>query len=269
MTSTKQGSPVLPKRAEDLIKEWKKLYDNFDDSSPPDKKESKEFKEFREKQAFLMRISRANSWLRRAQQMETNVKATDKELDTQILFLWIGFNALYGRDPRKNLGSKKEIEKYFKNLLKCPGEPKDSIYKIINGVLKENIDSLRKNIFVSRNFWNREMGINRERDIRFPGWKTNVTQEILCCVFQRLYVLRNQLMHGASTSGKTRNKDQLIDGAEIMHYLLPIFIEFMLRSPENKWKEWGEIWYPKALGVGIEDELYTSSNAPKNYRIES
>lgn len=253
---------MLPKRAEELDKIREKLQEEFDKNPPSDKKE------FKEKESFLLRFRRAISWLGRAQQMEKDAKSTDKELDTQFIFLWIGFNALYAREPQKNLGSMLEMEKYFQDLLKCPGEPKDNIYKIINGVLKEKFDSLRKNIFVSRDFWNKEMGIDRDRDKPFPGWKISVTKEILCCVFQRLYVLRNQLMHGASTSGKTRNKDQLIDGAEIMHYLLPVFIEIMLKSPEDKWKKWGKIWYPRALGVGNEGELYTSSNAPKNYRVE-
>lgn len=259
-TFSDQENTILPKRAGELDEIRKKLQEEFDKNPPSDERKCKE------KESFLLRLRRAISWLGRAQQIEKDVKSTDKELDTQFIFLFISFNALYGREPKKSLGSKKEIEKYFENLLKCNEKPKDSIYKIISGVLKENFDSLRNNIFVSRNFWNKEMGIDRERDIPFPGWKTKFTKEILCCVFQRLYVLRNQLMHGASTWGKTGNKDQLIDGAEIMHYLLPIFIEIMLKIPEDKWKEWGEIWYPRALGVGNDGELYTSSNAPKNYR---
>ena len=272
MTSINQECPMPPKRAEDLDKIRKKLQEEFDNNHnpPPDKKESEKFKEFKEKESFLLRHRRAISWLNRAQKMEKDEKSTDKELDTQFIFLWIGFNALYAREPKKDLGGMAEMEKYFDNLLKCPEKPKDNIYKIINCVLKENIKSLQENKYISKDHWNMAMDRRKEKeDIQFPGWKINVTQEILRCVFQRLYVLRNQLMHGASTWGKTDNKDQLIHGAKVMHYLLPIFIEFMLKSPKNKWKAWGEIWYPRVDDVGVEGKLLKSADAPRHYRVES
>lgn len=270
MTSINQESAMHPKRVEELDKIRENLQKEFDKTPPPDKKEFEKFKEFKEKEAFLLRLRRAISWLDRAQQMERNVKSKDKELDTQFLFLWIGFNALYARDPQEDLGAIKEMRQYFKNFLDCPEKPKDNIYKIINGNLKEKIDRLRKNKYISKNFWNREMGRYKEweRDIRFPGWKIKFTKGILCCVFQRLYVLRNQLMHGASTWGKTDNKDQLIYGAKVMHCLLPVFIEFMLKSPQNKWKVWGEIWYPRVDDVGVEGKLHKSIDAPKDYRVK-
>lgn len=264
MTSIDQESPMLPKRAEELDKIRKKLQEEFDKNPPPDKKE------FKEKEAFLLGLRRGISWLDRAQQMKRDVKSADKELDTQVIFLWIGFNALYARDPQEDFGAIKEMEKYFENLLNCSEKPKDNIYKIINGVLKEKIDRLKKNKYISRNFWNWVMGRYKEweRDIQFRVWKIQSTKRILRCVFQRLYVLRNQLMHGASTWVKTENKDQLIYGAEVMHYLLPIFIEIMLRIPENEWEKWGKIWYPRVDNVSNEGKLRKSRNAPNNYRAE-
>ena len=262
MKPKNQESPMPSKRAEELDKIRKKLQEEFD-KNPPDEKE------YKEKEAFLLRLRRGISWLSRAQQMERDVKNTDKELDTQVIFLWIGFNALYARDPQEDIGGMKEMEKYFENLLNCPEKPIDNIYKIISGVLKEEFDRLRKNKYISREFWNSEMGRYREweRDIRFPAWKIKFTKRILRCVFQRLYVLRNQLMHGASTWGKTENIDQLIHGAKVMHYLLPVFIEIMLRIPENEWEKWGKIWYPRVDDVSNEGKLYNSQNAPNNHRV--
>ena len=71
-------------------------------------------------------------------------------------------------------------------------------------------------------------------------------------------------MHGASTLGKTHSKDHLIDGAEIMHCLFPVFIDIMLKTSEDKWDIWGRVWYPRVLGVGIEEELYTNRDVPEN-----
>ena len=48
--------------------------------------------------------------------------------------------------------------------------------------------------------------------------------EVLSYVFDRLYVLRNQLLHGSSTWHGRLNRPQLKDGNKIMKDLVPIFI---------------------------------------------
>ena len=253
VTSIHQERPVSPERSETLKEEWKKLRDGFENSRPSNKKE------FEEKQAFLLRLRRAISWLGRAQQMERDVEGTDKDLDTQFIFLWIGFNALYARDPNEYSYrlAEDQIEKYFRNL--CSEDAKCRIYKAIDGnISKEKIRSLSNNEFVSRDFWGKEMGIYREeKDRPLPEPLSELkTYNILCCVFQRLYVLRNQLMHGGATWDGKLNKGQLLDGIKIMHWLLPVFIEIMLENPEGKWGQWGKIWYPRVKNVGIEGDPY-------------
>lgn len=272
MTSNNEES-TSPKRAKELEKEWKKLHDNFEEVF---KEKWKEFhederyndipekKKFKEMQSFLMHLRRAISWLDRAQQMEKDEKEIDKDLAPQFIFLWIAFNALYGRDPhrfirnrvrlRRSSGSKYEkaqaekddFKQYFNNF---KNNAKDNIYKAMNNVSKAII-SLSENDFVGENFWNFHHDIEkkyvlRKSDDPVPPLSKQNMHEVLYSVFQRLYVLRNQLMHGASTWDGHLNKDQLIDGTEIMHQLLPVFIDIMLKTPENKWNRWGRVWYPR------------------------
>lgn len=211
-------------------------------------------KEFEENVSFLLC---ANSWLKRAQQVEGGLEGIDKDINTQFIFLWIGFNAIYAGDPHKNLSQREEIEEYFGNLLKCNEEAKDRVYNIIDSnTLKEKIESLRKDISVLRDFLNKEASRSVGKDIPFLGWNREFTENILCYIFQHFCVLRNQLVHGYDTWDCELKKKQLSDNTKIMHQILPVFIKIMLEIPEKEWTKWGKIKYPRVFGVGIEGEPY-------------
>jgi hypothetical protein len=64
--------------------------------------------------------------------------------------------------------------------------------------------------------------------------------QILVNLFDRLYVLRNQLMHGGSTWDSDVNRSQVKNGADILTALIPQFVDFML---DNDNKDWGGIYY--------------------------
>jgi hypothetical protein len=54
-------------------------------------------------------------------------------------------------------------------------------------------------------------------------------------------VLRNQLVHGGATWNSSINRDQVRDGAAVIGWLLPIFIDIMMDNPQQ---EWGPVAYP-------------------------
>ena len=64
---------------------------------------------------------------------------------------------------------------------------------------------------------------------------------VLGIVFDRLYVLRNQLVHGGATWNSRANRSQVKDGANIMSAVVPVFVELMLDQPDV---DFGEILYP-------------------------
>lgn len=64
---------------------------------------------------------------------------------------------------------------------------------------------------------------------------------VLSFVFDRLYVLRNQLVHGGSTWNSGVNRAQVRDGAAILAFLLPVFVDLMMDNPG---KDWGKPFYP-------------------------
>ena len=67
------------------------------------------------------------------------------------------------------------------------------------------------------------------------------TTFILRRVFDRLYVLRNQLMHSCATRDGSLNRRQVEDGAAILGVLVPIFLGMMADRPEE---DWGKISFP-------------------------
>lgn len=67
------------------------------------------------------------------------------------------------------------------------------------------------------------------------------TRVVLSILFDRLYVLRNQLFHGGATWNSGVNRRQVQDGAQIMAFLVPHFIELMMDDPDAGW---GPPYYP-------------------------
>jgi hypothetical protein len=66
-------------------------------------------------------------------------------------------------------------------------------------------------------------------------------ESLLEVVLDRLYTLRNQLMHGGATFKSDVNRSQVKDGNNMLKLLVPLVIEIMLLHPEENW---GEIYYP-------------------------
>ncbi len=70
---------------------------------------------------------------------------------------------------------------------------------------------------------------------------TQETSLILTLIFDRLYVLRNQILHGGATWNSSVNRAQVRDGAAIMGFLIPLFVKVMMDHPNQPW---GANYYP-------------------------
>ena len=66
---------------------------------------------------------------------------------------------------------------------------------------------------------------------------------ILSELFDRLYVLRNQLVHGGATWKGSVNRPQVRYGARIMAFLVPRFASLMM-SESNHRIDWGPPRFP-------------------------
>lgn len=189
-----------------------------DKTSPPEKKKT-----------FL---KCATSWWDIAKQLKEGREKINKDVNTQLIFLWISFNAIYARNEG-NYSEKERIRQYFEKLLEC-NEVKSTIYNAINNDTLKDIEFLYE-----------ELGIT------FPGWNIESTKDILCDIFQHLCELRGRLVHGYEVWDSENKKMQLGYKIKIMHQILPVLIDIMLKIPKKEWKEWDKIWYPRVLGARI------------------
>jgi hypothetical protein len=193
-------------------------------------------------QSVDLRVHRALSWLKRAEQ-ETD------DHDSAFVFYWIGFNAAYAADVRELEGERLRIDEFFRKLTSL--DDAQRIYDAIWETFSQAIRSLLDNRFVFDAFWKHQNRVPGHADWhkRFKDSKertsralaTRDTHAILATLFDRLYVLRNQLVHGGATWSGARNRNQVRDGARIMAVLVPVFIDIIMDNPEV---DWGEPHYP-------------------------
>ncbi len=185
-----------------------------------------------------LRMRRAVSWLERAEQEKD-------DLDAAFIFYWISFNAAYATDLdfAESESERSRFSKYFQRVI--PLDKDRLIYNAVWNRFTGPIRLLMDNQFVFDPFWkyqNRVLGFADWKQ-RFESSQSRIrgalarqdTGMILDTLFDRLYVLRNQLIHGGATWRSSRNRDQVQDGARIMAFLVPIFINLMLENPEIDW----------------------------------
>lgn len=196
---------------------------------------------------FDRRIERAETWIDGAHKQQDDP-------DAQIIFFWIAFNALYGVEPLAPITdapkATKQFEMFFVHLLKCDKD--EAIQREVWDELADPICRLMRNHFVFSPFWKYQYGtIKRDaawrrqfneanRKFWNAWWEKNVLQ-VLMGIFERLYVLRNQLMHGGARWQSGRNGPQVRDGLAILLALVPILVKVM-KSCERE--GWGELAFP-------------------------
>ena len=190
-----------------------------------------------------LRIHRALSWLQRAAQCD--------DVDGRFVFLWIAFNAAYAQEipHHQRLSEQETFQAFLQKLHGLDREKQlDSlVWKEFSGPVRILLD----NPYVFESFWDFHRGLITEADwqARFTRGKQRAhkllaqghTPELLALVFQRIYTLRNQLMHGGATWNSMVNRAQLQDCVNLMSKLVPVVIEIMLNGSDTIW---GDACYP-------------------------
>ena len=189
-----------------------------------------------------LRIHRALSWLNRAEQCD--------DLDGRFVFLWIAFNAAYANELGEISISESELfDNFLKRLIDL--DKNKTLHGIVWQQYTSAIRVLLDNHYIYQPFWhhhNRLAGYEDWQE-RFKLSKqaahralaANDTATVLSIVFKRLYMLRNQIIHGGATYNSSANRDQMRDASSILAELVPSIIEIML---DNANAYWGEACYP-------------------------
>lgn len=194
--------------------------------------------------ALTLRTHRALSWLGRAEQ-----EAHDE--DARFLLLWISFNAAYANEARESgdLTERKVLNLFLTRLVDADHEK--LLHEIVWNQFPNSIRMLIGNQFVYQPFWQYKTGIKTEQEWKneFASSKSAAhhalgqmdTAKVLGITFDRLYTLRNQIVHGGATWNGSVNRSQMRDGANIMGQLVPAIIHLMM---ENHHQIWGDPCYP-------------------------
>jgi hypothetical protein len=191
-----------------------------------------------------LRVHRALSWLNRAEQ-------EPDDHDARFIFLWIAFNAAYAQEfpNRRDFSETRLLLKFLNRLIDADRE--NLLYDLVWNRYPTSIRLLMDNRFVYQPYWDHVNGYISEAEWqeRFDRSRASArralgemrTKKLFAATFERLYVLRNQVMHGGATWRSSINRDQIRDGANILGDVVPIVIHLMM---ENAHGVWGDACYP-------------------------
>lgn len=193
-------------------------------------------------EVHAIRLHRAISWLKAAEEQE-------KSPDFRLVSLWIACNSLYAIDELTPEATQ-ERERFgtlVDKLLRLDEEKR--LYALIWNKFSGPIRLLIENKYVYSPFWEYHRGGNKNWEKGFRQSIIDANNALACqnvnylmrIVLDRLYVLRNQIVHGGATYKSKINRAQVRDGANILMNLLPIMIEIIMLNPKQ---DWGKIFYP-------------------------
>lgn len=204
-----------------------------------------------------LRVRRALSWLGRGEHAHR-----EGDHDTAFILFWIAFNSAYGLtgaadDDYQPMRERDSQHAYLRQVSR------------FNPALREAFDSrqlpdavytLLQSKYVYEPFWRSHAGASRYREwatqfrklrykiasslrqLRTTSIAADANMEsVLCEVFDRLYTLRNQLMHGGATWDSSVNREPVTMGTAAIAALLPRFIDVMIEHPDA---DWGTPRYP-------------------------
>lgn len=185
---------------------------------------------------FALRTQRAISWAQRA-----GWAREDGDLDVAFILWWISFNAAYAKDVDRDLKARDEFGVFLGKLLYL--DRNRTIHEAIRKDFPGAVGELLGNRYLFQPFWDDANGKRR-------GWRTAFeeagnearkaldegdTGTVLSIVFERLYTLRKQLIHGGATWDSSLNRDSVREGVRLLEFLAPLFIGLMLDNSRDDW----------------------------------
>lgn len=188
------------------------------------------------------RLHRAISWLGRSE-------SETKDLDARFIFQWIALNAAYAREFSSEESERARFQGFVATLVAL--DTGKALHQVLFDKFPGPIRALIENKFVFEPFWAAlrthdssgewERAFASSRKAATDAIVRGETAKVLSIVFDRLYVLRNQLVHGGATWDSRVNRTQLKDATNILGTIAPHMISLMLDHPDH---DFGEVLYP-------------------------
>jgi hypothetical protein len=191
-----------------------------------------------------LRVHRALSWLGRAEREQADE-------DASFIFHWIAFNAAYAREivDLRPSSAREESSEFFDRI--CSLDRTRAVYDAIWRQFPGPVRMLLTNKYVFQPFWHYHNGVaghadwearfERSRKITNEALSERYTSRILSVLFDRLHVLRNQIVHGGATWKGSVNRVQVRNADRLLAALVHIFVDIMMDNPHEAW---GKPYYP-------------------------
>ena len=190
----------------------------------------------------IIRLHRAISWIKCSEEQSSNP-------DLKFITLWIAFNACYADNDNHDMSltEKKRFKDFISRLVLL--DKQELFFKLLWFKFSGPVRLLLDNKFAYKQFWDAQRGENVDWERLFKQSKIDSRNylahqqvpELLGLVLDRLYTVRNQLIHGGATYNSKVNRAQVKDASQILEFLLPIIIDIMLTNIDE---DWGVINYP-------------------------
>lgn len=192
--------------------------------------------------ATLIRFHRACSWLARVETLAEN-----EDVNLALVSLWIAFNSLYGQwdEARREPKPDRECWRAFVvRVLRL-----DRTCHVVNSLQehKRLVISLLEDDYLSGFFWRdpsaRRPGQSRRAKRNVQTWYLDGRWTmILDELFDRIYLMRCQLVHGAATYGGQLNRTSLRRCVWMLQSLIPAFLMAWIDHGADE--DWGPMCYP-------------------------
>ena len=195
-------------------------------------------------QSLIDRVRRSLSWLRRA------TEVSDEDLPPRFVDLWIALNALYGQARyAKDFESrdKEDFGEFVQRLAELRSG-QSQLGQLIN---RKHVQIQARELIQNKHLWNEWWGKKldkyRERSgkrlVQFEkSLKNDDAAAFLSHLFERLQVLRNQIVHGSSSASTRKSRDALYPAILLLEEIVPEFIQLMIR--EGQGIDWPPVPYP-------------------------
>ncbi|MFT6779599.1 MAG: hypothetical protein ACJAV1_003542 [Paraglaciecola sp.] len=190
-----------------------------------------------------LRVHRTLSWFDKSEQC-------GEDKDSQFVFLWIAFYAASAQDTEcLQLTEAKAFSLFISKLVELDQDNK--LYGLLWCEYTSSVRVLLDNKFVFQPFgdYHNEKTTEEEWKERFSKAKAPAnyalankhSEQLITLVLQRMYTLRNQIVHGGATWDSSANRTQIRNLVVFLSRLVLFVIDIMMDNPEQVW---GDANYP-------------------------
>lgn len=186
-----------------------------------------------------LRIHRSLSWLVQSE------KLAGVSADCCFMTLWVAFNAAYGKDmgPVDCAGDRAGYKEFIGTV--CTLDTNGVIGNALFSSFSSSVRVLLENRFCYQPFWNAVNGRVSMKDASarfcvdrhkaYQALEQGDHSRLLGIVADRIYTLRNQILHGGATCESSANRKVVATATEILKKVVPAILIVMMEHPEHVW----------------------------------